>query len=443
MLAGWAVANASGCVDRRMKPLCRSSVPALLLACAALGCSSEGEEGDDRLAELEACGARELTPCDILDPSCQERIAEIAACQWGGEGTPALLPEVTTRTEDDYRALLAQAAPARDAAQQAVDTSLALLGLIDPGDLSDEALIDHTAERVLAYYDFETKGINLIARETTPDLSEADGTLLHELIHAQQDAAHDLAGLQARGTPSTDGVAAAQGLYEGEASFQEWLFQAMLAGVQLDTAVVDASLRRRLVENEDDVFAGPHVLSSALQLLPYTYGAIWIGDAWLGSGRAAVQSRYEHPPGNCLPALRAGWDAGSDNAPKLLTYPTANIYFRGERPGPGSELIPLALDRLGAYSLYIVARLLGDTALGEQLALGWRGDQLDVYQLEAGGSAGRWQVRFADDASASAFAELMRRNSAVSVRISERTVVCVVSESGARPEWLFGPLGAL
>ena len=427
-----------------MKPLCLSCVPALLLACAALGCSGRDEDGEDRIAELEACGARQLTPCDILDASCQQRIAEIAACQWGGAGTPPLLPQVTTRSEDDYRALLAQVSAARGEAQRSVDTSLALLGLTDPGDLTGEALIDHTAERVLAYYDFETKGIQLIARETPPDLAQADGTLLHELIHAQQDAAYDLSALQARGTPSSDGIAAAQALYEGEASFQEWLFEAMLNGVPLDAAWVDASLRQRRVENEEQVFLGQNVFSSALQLLPYTYGSIWIGDTWLRSGRPAVQNRYEHAPGHCLPALRAAWRAGgADETPKLLTYPTVNIYSSGERPGPDSEKIPVALDRLGAYSLYIAARLAGDAALGEGLALAWRGDQLDVYRLQAGGSAARWQARFADDASASAFAELMARNGAVSVRSSERTVVCVVSESGAPPEWLFGPLAAI
>lgn len=435
-----------------MSSVCRLSVPVLLLACAALGCSAE-EDGQEQLEALAVCGASQLTPCDIHDPSCQQRIAEIAACQWGGAGTAALLPEVTTRSEDEYRALLAQANPARGDAQRAVDASLALLGLIDPGDLSSEAVVAQIAERVLAYYDFETKNINLIAHAASAgtasapsaeNLAEADGTLLHELIHAQQDAAHDLSALQARGTASTDSLTAAQGLYEGEASFHEWLFEAMLAGAQLDAGFVEAGLRQRRVENEDAVFQSPHVFTSALQLLPYTYGSVWISDLWLRGGRAAVQSRYTQGPGNWLPALRAVWNAdGDDDAPKLLAYPTVNIYFSGERPGPDSELLPVSLDRLGAYTVYMAARLAGDPELGERLALGWRGDQLDVYQLDAGGNAGRWQVRFADAASSAAFAELMARNASVAVRTSERTVVCVVSESGARPEWLFGPLGAL
>ena len=427
----------------RMNSVCLRSVPALLLALGAVACSEEEFDGEQSIAALAACGARELTPCDILDPSCQQRIAEIAACQWGGAGTPALLPEVTTLSEDEYRAQLAQATPARSAAQHAVDTSLALLGLIDAGDLGSEAVIDQTAERVLAYYDFETKGIHLVVHETEEDLAEADGTLLHELIHAQQDAAHDLSALQARRTPSTDGIAAAQGLYEGEASFQEWLFEALLGGAQLDAGFVEAGLRERRVENEDAVFQSAHVFSSALQLWPYTYGAVWISDLWLRGGRAAVQGRYSPAPGSELPALQATWDATGDDTPKLLAYPTANIYFSRERPRADSELLPVSLDRLGAYSLYIAARLAGDAALGERLALGWRGDQLDVYQLDDGGGAGRWQVRFADEASASEFAELMARSGSVSVRSSERSVVCVVSESGARPEWLFGPLGAL
>lgn len=425
-----------------MKPL-SFCVPALLLACVALGCSTE-ENSDDPIAELEACGARQLTPCAILEPSCQQRIAEIAACQWGGAGTPALLPEVETLSEAEYRARLAQSTSAPSDAQQAVDTSLTLLGFIEEGDLATAGLLDDTAQRVLAYYDFETKSISLVTHDTQSDPSEADATLLHELIHAQQDAGHDLSALQAQSAESTDGIVAAQALYEGEASFHEWWFAALLAGAQLDADFVLASLRQRRVESEDGVFRGSHRFSTALQLWPYTYGSVWIGESWLRGGRAAVQHVYRHVPSNSLPALRAAWEAeGDPPLPEVLAYPTVNVYFSGERPGPGSELFPLSLDRLGAYSVYIAARLAGEVALGERLALGWRGDQLDVYQLDAGGSAGRWQVRFADEESTSAFAELMARNGSVSVRASERTVVCVVSENGTLPEWLFGPLAAL
>jgi hypothetical protein len=414
----------------------------VLLACSSLACSTEEPDPDELLAEVTSCGARELVPCDILDRACQERIAEIAACQWGGPGTPALLPVVTARTEDEYRALLTQASPPASKARAAVDATLALLGLIDKGDLALDAIVNRTVDIVLAYYDFESKAILLIDRGEPGDLAQADATLLHELIHAQQDAAHDLAALQAKGSTSSDAIAATQSLYEGEASFHQWLFEAEQAHAQLNASVVDVNLRRRRVQAEGTVFTGKSVLSSSLQVLPYTYGPVWMMNLWQDGGRASVQERYADAPSDLLNVLQATWGAEQET-PELLAYPSVNVYYRGERPAPDSELIPISLDRLGAYGVYVVARLAGDAGAGERLGLGWRGDQLDVYQPLAGGAAGRWQVRFDAETNASAFSELMLRNPNVTVRQRGALVVCVVSESGAEPEWLFGPLGVL
>jgi hypothetical protein len=137
--------------------------------------------------------------------------------------------------------------------------------------------------------------------------------------------------------------------------------------------------------------------------------------------------------------LQSAWGA----APEVATpspYPAANVYTTGGEPTAGSEVIPLAYDRLGAYAVYTAARLAGEAAVGEQLALGWRGDQLDVFELDAGGAAARWHLTFDSAQQATSFATLLEQNPSVSVRQRGTSVVGVVSED-AKPEWLFGPLG--
>ena len=63
-----------------------------------------------------------------------------------------------------------------------------------------------------------------------------------------------------------------------------------------------------------------------------------------------------------------------------------------------------------------------------------------MYELDAGGAAARWHVELDSTQHAASLAHLLARNANVSVRQRGNSVVGVVSESGSKPEWLFGPL---
>jgi hypothetical protein len=179
------------------------------------------------------------------------------------------------------------------------------------------------------------------------------------------------------------------------------------------------------------------VLFTTLQFLPYTYGPEWMYRLWLGGGSAGIQSQYRKVPTNLLGVLGAAWGKPAPKA-LLTAFPVANVFYTGAPPVEGSELIPVGTDRLGAWTVYVAARLAGEESLAEDLALGWRGDQLDVYQLDAGGNAGRWRLNFDSEAHAELFGQRMSQNPRVTVRTQGKAVVCVVSQSGALPEWLFG-----
>lgn len=420
-----------------------------LLAVANAACS--GDDGPDPNAlihEASDCGSRELEPCDIVDTACQERLAEIAACQWGGPGTPSLLPPVTTLTEAEYRLVLTdRATPATQTsmmgamgsdtmpseARAAFDDVLVEFGLIDGGDLSVEAGIDRNADAVLAFYDFETKAITIIDREQELDLLAANSTLLHELIHAQQDAAHDLGGLLEGVLPTIDAITSVSTLYEGEAKFHQTVFEAGMVKVDLTAELLERGLSNYRQAAQDGMFMAPSPLLSTLQYVPYMYGPEWMYDLWIEGGAARIQSRYDVVPTNMLDALAAAW---GEAAPKALlsSFPAANVYSQDP------EALPLAVDRMGAWTVYVAARLADEESVAQELALSWRGDQLDVFRLDAGGSAGRWRLYFDTEAHAAAFEGVISKNSGVTTRRSAKIVMCVVSQSGVVPEWLFGPL---
>jgi hypothetical protein len=426
-----------------------------LLALANAACS--GDDGPDPNAlidEATNCGSLDTEPCDIIDTACQERLAEIAACQWGGPGTPPLLPTVTTLTEAEYREFLTASANAAaettataamgtdmmpDDARTTFDDVLVEFGLIDGGTLSIEASIDRNADVVAAFYDFNTKSITIIDREQEVDLLAADSTLLHELIHAQQDAAHDLGGLLDSVTPTTDAFTSVSTLYEGEAQFHQTLFEAGMMKINLNAELLELGLRDFRQAAQNDLFMRPGALLSTLQYVPYIYGPEWMYDLWIQGGAALIQSQYDDVPTNLLGVLAAAWSKRAPDA-LLTTFPAANIFYRGTPPAEGSEVIPLAADRMGAWTVYVAARLAGEESLAQELALGWRGDQIDVFQLDAGGSAGRWRLYFDTAAHAAAFEQLLAENPRVTTRRSDKIVVGVVSQSGVLPEWLFGPL---
>jgi hypothetical protein len=89
----------------------------------------------------------------------------------------------------------------------------------------------------------------------------------------------------------------------------------------------------------------------------------------------------------------------------------------------------------------VLARLAGG-ANPEELALGWRGDQLDIFQLDAGGYAGRFRLRFDSAAHASEFESLMLANPNADGRSADDELVVTLMAEGETPEWLFGQLGA-
>jgi hypothetical protein len=417
---------------------------ALLLA----ACGGDDEvDANHLLAEALACGAVQDQPCDVFDPACRDQIAAIAACQWGGPNTPVVLPDVMTLTQDEYRQMLTSDAsmsadqdPTASDATTAVDHVLSLLGLIQTGDLSVDAGVDRQVEGVLAYYDFDSKTITIIGRSDATDPVIADSTLFHELIHAHQDAAHDLTAFVSQFPGTADSIATSQSLYEGEAQFQEWIYQIGLRHISLDANDFESGLLRIQSRWEQQVLQDPSALLESLQGLPYNYGPLWIESLWRDGGTGAIQQRYGRPPQNLLEVLDSAWNVPLGK-PDVIPFPIANVFApNGASVDMNSQYVPIATDRLGSWTVYVAAHLFGGDSAARQLSAGWHGDQVDVYRLDAGGYGGRWRVSFDSAEDAQAFAGLFGQNPNVHVRVSGVTAAAIVSDSADPEDWLYGPL---
>src|SRR5688572_18679983 len=133
----------------------RASLAAAMVSASA--CSDDSPAGDaaataesdgaEHLAEAAACGAEGHEPCDVLAADCQTRLAEIAACQWGGPGTAPVLPPVAVVTRAMVREQLAAQVGATDTPPAAVTAAravLVMLGLQQP-EFDTDAAVDVAA----------------------------------------------------------------------------------------------------------------------------------------------------------------------------------------------------------------------------------------------------------------------------------------------------------
>jgi hypothetical protein len=420
------------------------------------GCSDDEPSAGELLAVPVDCGGREHTPCDVLDAGCQARLAEIAACQWGGPGSAPVVPPIAIVTEEAAReqiaALVTPDAMQVDgmtqvtdaaAARAALDDVLVLFGLTRPSELTPESSIERQATTSLAFYEFAANTITIIDRGGQEDPAVANVVLLHELVHAQQDAAHDLITLQVGKVVSTDSSVAFRSLVEGEADFHARLFAYAMASRTMSPESLSAAIAADRARLDTQLSEDMSSLLDWSLSMPYVYGPSWVLQAWSRGGAAALHERYLDLPKDSLEILRAAWGE-KDNDDPVTPFPGTNVFYRvGQEPAADSEVLPLGIDRLGAWTIYVASRLHASEAQARDLALDWRGDQIDVFELDAGGSAGRWRMTFRSPDAARAFADLLSTNPDVTTRVSGSTLVAVVSASGVTPEWLFGPLGAL
>jgi hypothetical protein len=419
---------------------------------AASACSDDGSasepmneaSGADYLAEAAACGAEGHEPCDVLAAECQARLAEIAACQWGGAGTAPVLPSVTVLTRAMVREQLAAQAMATDVPPAATTAARAVLVMLElqPPEFDTDAAVDVAANLLLAQYEPATDQIILIEDARTGDPKVDNALLFHELIHAQQDARHDLQALFGS-INSVDSLVEARALFEGEAQFH----QIVLELGMYDRPIQADSYRQVLdtfrAQQDDALFADPtSAWNRSLLLAPYIYGPYSVLDTWLEGGPEAMSERYEDPSTESLRMLESALD-GDATFQLLDPYPANPLFAPAGSPPPmqGEDAYPLTIDRLGAWTIYVLGRL-GGAADPEALALGWRGDQVDIFELGSGDYAGRLRVRFDSAEHASEFERVMLDNPNADVRTADAQVVVTLMSEGETPEWLFGPLMA-
>ena len=384
-------------------------------------------EGLAGVAAEHGCLLSEQMACDIMNETCQRGVAELASCLRHGAQAPVLMPEIEFASEAEIRQQTLDSLSEFDPeAPNPYRDALVAFGLTVPDAFDPDTVATRYAESTLAFYRFGEGQIVIIEHEDPPDNTTAAALLLHEMLHAVQDAKHDLSSLQ-EPVDDSDERLALSCLIEGEARMYEELAQASLWGLDVPSLDFERHFANRLELDEQWLIEQADVYNNAFSTVPYAHGTDFVHRVLVQEGQPAVLELFERPLQAMRPIMGSVWGQELSGEAGELTTPSP----------PGGAATAHILDHLGSLGLYLFVRQL-PTEDARELALAWRADVLDAFTLEDGSTAARWLIEFADEDAATALAD------AAATRVSDARVrgrqVLLVSAEGTPPEWLYEAL---
>lgn len=428
--------------------LARALLAMLVIAALGSGCGDDDAETQcgDRPCPRN-CTGLSGPACDVLDPSCRQRVLEALICV---RGTPGLLPDIRVLSEDELRSELLDAGPHdagndpgfnndEDAGDDGVSpttgldagtaqtssehdpwsAALQLLGLLPLDSDSRSASIDEGSDSIAGYYNPDQRRITLVRRDEPQNDWSAVSLFAHELVHALQDQSLGLHELGRRLPQAWDGRFAHDSLIEGEGNLYGALALALLQGVRFDSAYFAAQQRASLKYGRRHVLDSPAPYS-ALWHLHYPIGTSYLFDAFRDGGNWAVQRIFEAPPTSTI-HLMVGYEQNAVRREHLV------LPLRCDKaaapPGYRSD----SVSSLGATFLYA---FLGHTLVGQDQitdselhwrnALHWRQDSLSIFVNAAHEVAVSYRVRFDDAGLTQQLASLLAGNPRVALKVAAR-----------------------
>jgi hypothetical protein len=267
--------------------------------------------------------------------------------------------------------------------EDAASRGLRLMGFIPEASESlAAARIEFWINRVAAYYWRGSNVITVIDRDY--DEIDAQVLLAHELIHAIQNGQFVLNEVSAD-ADTDDGLIAVRSVIEGDAEHNAFAWAYDLLGYEPDSIDWDA-LHEDTQETLREHAADPErALIDSAASFPYAYGFDYMTEVITTTGLPGRAAAFEAPPRTVFEVV-----TGPRSLPPSFDFPQV------AHPSPLEGYSVELEDRFGAWYLYGVLRQLG---LSHEAAwttmLGWRGDELAIYQ-SGDDVVAVWRVHFED-----------------------------------------------
>lgn len=300
------------------------------------------------LAPACADPSHERDPCEhrvcrIGDAACVEQVATTVACRMGLD--ELTIPEVRMATRAELAAEIeANATPiSADQIQDVTDyyRGEALVGLMDEQYVYGE---DSTAflDWAVAYYSNDTRDVVIITDNLGDDALRNYLVLVHELVHAYQDAQRDLGGLLDEHATTFDRFLGLRAMIEGEAEHLE-----TIAGVELDGLDSETVQWNDYYDDYQDWALEQAETSlqpsfDVYAYFPYAFGGELVADAWQAGGIDDVEPLFSTPPDSVRQVIAgyAAWPASQQNGDtRLAPHAAPMMPDRYEYLGGGHQSV--------------------------------------------------------------------------------------------------------
>lgn len=399
------------------------------LSFASMACSSEelshSSTKADAALPLPECPSIDTTPCNTLESACQEKLLSLAVCMYGVDSQPNVPIRVVPEQDliDELTSRGGDANPADDPRNVHFERAMSELLLIEPGDLTAEGgTAEDFVERVDGYYLNANDGITLVDRGMPKDTVGANAVLLHELVHAVQDAEYDFATWDANVSPDYDVQLAHRAVPEGQATMYQYRAQVAMSGrhpARIDWELTFHELREQLVgyaENDKSPYFG------APASFPYAHGALLAYRASQSDGPLYHRAQFGNPPQRTIDVMSASYEAPAVVAkPRVVEPPLPAPYISVDHGVLGAFMLQLFAHRAGASS-----------AQAKSLGLAWRADSMWICRN--GDDTGYlWELAFDSAESARDFQALSGLPSTITLEAQGERVF--LAGSGTPPDF--------
>ena len=357
---------------------------------------------------------------------------DLAACLRGSE--PMRVPTVTSMTKAEFADYLNRRAAENPQPDPNVyETALTLLGILEPGGLSQEALVADDLEFVWGLYRFREKDVIIVDHGVPSDEPAPNSVLVHEFVHALQDADVNLSAFFDEHATSYDSYLAAASISEGEARLHQSRFWASLIGLDPGAVDWDEHLLRTAEYGEERVLDADSPFTASYNYFPYEVGARYVHFAFRANGLTGVEELFASPPERAVALMasdtslsRADWPASE--FPELVAT---------------DPWLPEIETTLGAWGTFLHLAELTAPPVAKTTALDLLGDRMTVYTIADSSDAITetavvWQLEFGSEASAERVEALVRSSPASVARAGTRLVLA--RTTGSSPlDWALIP----
>jgi hypothetical protein len=193
---------------------------------------------------------------------------------------------------------------------------------------------------------------------------------------------------------------------------------AALSGLDVTELDFTRSFDNLRVYYERWLFEQEDLYTASQYSVPYAHGAQYVFQVWSEGGQPAVRALFDAPPENMREVLALAW--GGDADVEVIPF---------EPPAAQSADHALqAWTTMGAWGLYLLVEpRLTDGPSARELALAWRGDQLEVFSSGAGDAIASWYIELGDATLASRLVALLTGTPGVDAIQSDTRVTLTTS----------------